>query len=74
MAARNLSAHTHRSAFVSIDPLRVDAFKLKKAKRILGSASDVDTLNKALAVIIASEEMESAIEKAFGSVPYFQVR
>ncbi|MDB5051598.1 MAG: hypothetical protein JWO30_4669 [Fibrobacteres bacterium] len=72
MAARNLSVN--RSSFVSIDPLRVDASKLKKAKRILGSDSDVDTLNKALAMVIANEEMESAIEKAFGAVPYFQVR
>ena len=71
MAARNLSVT--RNAFVSIDPLRIDAVKLKKAKRILGSGSDVDAVNKALAMVIANEEMESAIEKAFGSVPYFQV-
>lgn len=71
MAARNLSGT--RSAFVSIDPLRIDAVKLKKAKRILGSGSDVDAVNKALARVIVNEEMESAIEKAFGSIPYFRV-
>ncbi|HKP96128.1 MAG TPA: hypothetical protein VJ385_10255 [Fibrobacteria bacterium] len=71
MASRNHSVN--RNAFVSIDPLRVDALKLKKAKRILQAESDVDTLNRALAMVIANEEMESAIEKAFGSVPYFQV-
>lgn len=67
MAARTFS--THRNAYVSIDPLRVDAQKLKKAKRILGAVSDVDALNKALAMVIANEEMESAIEKAYGANP-----
>ncbi|MDQ3001424.1 MAG: hypothetical protein M3Y08_09200 [Fibrobacterota bacterium] len=59
---------------VSIDPLRIDGSKLKKAKRILGAESDVDALNKALGKVIANEEMESAIEKVFGGVPYFEVR
>jgi hypothetical protein len=63
-----------RNALVSIDPLRVDASKLKKAKRILGAESDVDALNRALGMVIANQEMESAIEKAFGGVPYFEVR
>ncbi len=72
MAARNpISA---RNSIVSIDPLRVDASKLKKAKRILGAETDVDALNRALGMVIANEEMESAIEKAFGGVPYFEVR
>lgn len=70
--ARNLS--TNRASFVSIDPLRIDAAKLKKAKRILEVHSDVDALNKALGIIIANEEMESAIEKVFGTVPYFEAR
>lgn len=72
MAARNLTSI--RNSLVSIYPLRVDAFKLKKAKRILGAESDVDALNKALGMVIANEEMESAIEKAFGGVLYFEVR
>jgi hypothetical protein len=72
MASRTLTSS--RSAYVSVDPLRVDANKLKKAKRILGSESDVDALNKALAMVIASEEMESAIEKAFGALPLFESR
>jgi hypothetical protein len=72
MASRTLTAH--RNTIVSVDPLRVDALKLKKARRILGSDSDVDTLNKALAMVIANEEMESAIEKAFGTIPLFESR
>jgi hypothetical protein len=72
MASRNLSST--RNAFVSIDPLRVDALKLKKAKRILNAESDVEALNKALAKVIADDEMESAIEKAFGSAADFQTR
>ncbi|GEM_PF-2845336 len=63
---------SNRNTYVSIDPLRVDAQKLKKAKRILGSDSDVETLNRALASVIANEEMESAIERAFGAVPLFE--
>jgi len=72
MASRTLTSS--RSPYVSVDPLRVDAHKLKKAKRILGSESDVDALNKALALVIANEEMESAIEKAFGALPLFEAR
>lgn len=72
MASRTLTAQ--RNAIVSVDPLRVDAQKLKKARRILGSDSDVETLNKALAMVIANEEMESAIEKAFGTLPLFESR
>lgn len=72
MASRTLNAE--RNIIVSVDPLRVDAQKLKKARRILGSDSDVDTLNKALAMVIVNEEMESAIEKAFGILPLFVSR
>jgi chemotaxis methyl-accepting protein methylase len=71
MPTRNLPA---RSAFLTVDPLRIDATRLKKAKRILGTDSDVETLNKALAMVISNEEMESAIEKAFGTLPYFESR
>lgn len=72
MASRTLTAP--RNSIISVDPLRVDADKLKKARRILGSHSDVDTLNKALAMVIANQEMESAIEKAFGTLPLFESR
>ena len=72
MATRHLSVP--RGAFASIDPLRIDADKLKKAKRFLRCESDVQTVNKALTILIANEEMESAIERAFGTVPYFKVR
>jgi hypothetical protein len=72
MASRNLSAS--RNTYVSIDPLRVDAQKLKKAKRILGADSDVEALNRALASVIANEEMETAIERAFGPAPFFEAR
>jgi hypothetical protein len=68
----NRTSTSIRNTYVSVDPLRVDAQKLKKAKRILGSDSDVDALNKALAILIANEEMETAIEKAFGAVPLFE--
>jgi hypothetical protein len=71
MAARNLSA---RSGHAALDPLRIDSARLKRAKRILGTDSDVDTVNKALALIITNEEMETAIEKAFGTIPYFEAR
>ena len=71
MPTRNLPA---RPTFVAIDPLRIDATRLKKAKRILGTDSDVETVNKALAMVITNEEMEAAIEKAFGTIPYFESR
>lgn len=69
MPTRNLPA---RSAVVTVDPLRVDANRLKKAKRILGTDSDVETVNKALAMVVTNDEMEAAIEKAFGTIPYFE--
>ena len=72
MATRNLSVL--RNTFTALDPLRIDADKLKKARRILRSETDAETVNKALTILIANEEMESAIEKAFGSIPYFKVR
>jgi hypothetical protein len=72
MSTRNLSVP--RGAYVYLDPLRIDADKLKKAKRILRCESDVQAVNKALTILIANEEMESAIEKAFGTIPYFKVR
>lgn len=71
MPTRNLPA---RSSTVSMDPLRIDAARLKKAKLILGTDSDVETVNKALAMVITNEEMEAAIEKAFGTLPYFESR
>ena len=52
MDARNLTSI--RNSLVSIDPLRVDAFKLKKAKRILGAESDLDALKKTLGMVIAN--------------------
>ena len=71
MATRNLPV---RNNFVTVDPLRIDAARLKKARRILAADSDVETLNKALALVIKNEEMETAIEKAFGTIPYFEAR
>jgi len=71
MPTRNLPA---RPAFLTVDPLRIDATRLKKAKRILGTESDVETVNKALAMVITNDEMETAIEKAFGTVPLFESR
>lgn len=67
MAPRTLP---DRVSAVNMDPLRIDALRLRKAKRILGTASDAETINKALAVVISNDEMEAAIEKAFGSPPF----
>ena len=71
MATRNLPARTNS---VTVDPLRIDATRLKKARRILAADSDVETLNKALAFVISNQEMETAMEKAFGTIPYFEAR
>lgn len=72
MPTRNLP--TRSASIVTVDPLRIDATRLKKAKRILGTDSDVETLNRSLAMVISNEEMETAIEKAFGRLPYFGSR
>lgn len=50
----------------------IDRSKLAKARRILGSDSDTQTVDRALDIIIANQEIESAIEAAFGSMPDFR--
>ena len=53
--------------------MEIDRNKLAKAKRILGSDSDTQTVDRALDIIIANQEIESAMEAAFGSMPNFRV-
>jgi hypothetical protein len=48
--------------------------KLRKARIILGTATDAQTVDYALDFVITSREMEAAIETAFGSQPLFEVR
>lgn len=69
MAARNLSA---RSAAASLDKLLLDPVNLRRARRMLNAISDSDAVNKALAILIANEEMEKAFEKTFGSLPMLE--
>ena len=53
--------------------MEIDKSKLSKARRILGSDSDTQTVDRALDVIIANQEIGSAIETVFGSLPDFEV-
>jgi hypothetical protein len=52
--------------------MEIDRSKLAKARRILGSDSDTQTVDRALDIVIANQEIESAIEASFGSIPDFR--
>jgi hypothetical protein len=51
----------------------IDRSKLAKARRILGSDTDTQTIDRALDMVIANQEIGSAIEAVFGSMPDFGV-
>ena len=53
--------------------MEIDREKLAMARRILGSLSDTQTVDRALDVIIANQEIGAAVEAAFGSMPDFKV-
>ncbi len=46
--------------------VRIDEVKLKKAKRILGAATDTEALDRALSVIVAEGEIDEALREIGG--------
>ena len=52
--------------------MEINAAKLARARQILGSLSDTQTVDRALDVIIANQEIRVAIDNAFGSIPDFK--
>ena len=63
---------TRRPRPHSENTLEVDPQMLKRAKEILGLDSDAEAMNHALSALIVNDEMETAIESAFRTVPYFK--
>ncbi len=53
--------------------MEIDAAKLARARQILGSGSDTQTVDRALDVVIANQEIRTAIDNAFGSMPDFRL-
>ncbi len=53
--------------------MEIDQGKLAKARRILGSDSDTQTVDRALDIVIANQEIGTAIAAAFGSMPDFRL-
>lgn len=47
--------------------------KRARARRILGSESDSQTVDRALDVIIANQEIGAAMEGVLGSMPDFKI-
>ena len=54
--------------------MEIDGERLKRARRILGAKNDTQTVNGALALVIANQEIEDAIGEFFGAIPDIEVR
>ncbi len=54
--------------------MEIDRDKLQRARRVLGARTDTETVDQALSLVIANQEIEQAINETFGSVPDFRVR
>ncbi len=63
---------TRRSTPHSIPVQDIDPQMLKRAKEILGLDSNAQVVNHALSALIVNDEVESAIEQTFRTVPYFR--
>ena len=61
-----------RSPTHAIQVEDIDPQMLKRAKEILGLDSDAQVVNHALSALIVNDEMESAIDQTFRTVPYFR--
>lgn len=48
--------------------MEINKQKLVAAKKILGAKNDTQTVDEALSVVIANEEIEKAINNLFGSM------
>jgi hypothetical protein len=54
--------------------MAMDRDKLRRARRILGAKNDTQTVDQALAIVIANQEIESAIGEYFGAASDLDVR
>jgi hypothetical protein len=53
--------------------MNVNRDKLKRVRRILGTKTDTEAVEKALDVVLANSEIESAIDAVFGQFPDIKV-
>lgn len=53
--------------------MNLDREKLRRVRRVLGTKTDTEAIDRALDVVIANSEIEEAIDLAFGQIPDFKV-
>jgi hypothetical protein len=56
---------------VAFDPMRhkhvrIDQIKLRKAKKVLAARTDTETLDRALALVVAEDEIDTVLRKIGG--------
>ena len=51
----------------------IDREKLSRAMRILGTKTDMETVDRALEIVLVNAEIESAVDANFGKIPDFKV-
>ena len=53
--------------------MNIDREKLRRARRILGTKTDTEAVDKALDVVLSNAEIELAIDSIFGQIPKVDV-
>lgn len=54
--------------------MNIDSQKLRKARRILGAKNDTDAVDRALAMVVAQEEIQKAIAAFVERMPELDVQ
>jgi hypothetical protein len=53
--------------------MHINRDKLRRVRRILGTKTDTEAVEKALDVVLSNAEIERAIDSVFGEIPDFKV-
>jgi Arc/MetJ family transcription regulator len=53
--------------------MNIDHAKLRKARRVLGTKTDTEAVDRALDLVLTNAEINSTIDQAFGLLPDFSI-
>jgi hypothetical protein len=53
--------------------MNIDREKLRKARRVLGTKTDTEAVDKALDIVLSNAEINSTIDALFGQLPDFKI-
>lgn len=53
--------------------MNLDKEKVRRVRRALGTKTDTEAIDRALDIVLANAEIESAIDASFGQLPNFKV-